>query len=50
MLREDNIAKEMLGKIVNDLVIHDVPPNGAPFARNLFPVDDVDDVDESKSY
>jgi hypothetical protein len=32
VLCEDNIAQAMLGEIMNDLVIHDVPPNRAPIA------------------
>jgi hypothetical protein len=53
VLREDNIAQEMFGEIMNDLVIHDAPPIRASIARNRFivdDVDDVDDVDESQAY
>jgi hypothetical protein len=50
ILREDNIAQGMLGENVNDLIRLDVSTNRAPIVRNLFPVDDVDNADESQFY
>jgi hypothetical protein len=48
VLREDNIAQEKLGENMNDIMRLDVSTNLAPIVRNLFPVDDVDDANESQ--
>jgi hypothetical protein len=50
ILRDDNIAQEKLGENVNDIMRLDVSTNRAPIVRNLFPVVDVDDADESQFY
>jgi hypothetical protein len=50
ILQDDNIEQEKLGENVNDIMRLDVSTNRAPIVRNLFPVDNVDDVDESQFY
>lgn len=53
-LREDNIAQELLGEPINDVVINAIPPiprnhippiprNRMPIVRNLFPINFEDD-------